>query len=134
MSSYKNYEEALESLKGEEFDISSLLIFDGDSVDILNMLSVWRYVSRCQQDVNVFENDECVHESWRYIDFDVRDWSLLSGVREEFIWREWVKLARMKLIYPDGTCPDEVYNMLKQKAEDMLYFEEKKDVSDEDGG
>ena len=109
------YRNALDELKAEGFGEFSLLSLGKDAT---RMISVWPRVRRVIVN-DPFENKN-VDLAWRYVDFDAYQWAGMAGVEEKMIWEKWQGLANSKLIYPDGTYPDEVGSYLRLKTDELM--------------
>jgi hypothetical protein len=102
----------LSELKAEEFDKNvTLSIGDMEA----RLIATWPKVTRTVLSTP-FENKN-IHEAWNYIDFYAGGWAKAALVDEDIVWKKWQGLANTKLIYPDGTYPDEVRTVLLAKAD-----------------
>lgn len=102
----------LSELKAEEFDKAVTLTISDIEV---RMIATWPKVQRIVLGTP-FENRN-VHMAWNYIDFYAGEWARAALMDEDIVWKKWQGLANSKLIYPDGTYPDEVRSLLLVKAD-----------------
>lgn len=120
------YEEALSELKAEGFDPAALLTVGGY---LVKMLAAWPRVTTWVERPEAGEKivpgvyiqiGSPMHPAWEMTRIDFAGWAQLAQVGEDAIWKAWQGLARMNLIYPDNTVPDEVRRFLTLQAEDLL--------------
>jgi hypothetical protein len=102
----------LSELKAEEFDNAVTLVISDIEI---RLIATWPKVTRTVLGTP-FENRN-VHMAWNYIDFYAGEWAKAALVDEDIVWKKWQGLANTKLIYPDGTYPDEVRTVLLAKAD-----------------
>lgn len=102
----------LSELKSEEFDKAVTLTISDIEV---RLIATWPKVTRTVVGTP-FKNRD-VHMAWNYIDFYAGEWARAALVDEDIVWKKWQGLANLKLVYPDGTYPDEVRAVLLVKAD-----------------
>lgn len=102
----------LSELKAEEFDKAVTLTISDIEV---RLIATWPKVQRTV--LGTPFGNRNVHMAWNYIDFYSGGWAKAAFVDEDIIWKKWQGLANSKLVYPDGTYPDEVRSVLLAKAD-----------------
>lgn len=127
MGSNKEYERLLMELRAIPFDVAGVLGFDPEENDEgIRIIAAWPHVTREIMD-EPYEGQSFLHEAWGYVDFDMDEWGRMAGVPVMEMWKRWIPLAKQRLIYPDGTCPEKVRDLLVRRAE-IFYSTEEDDV------
>jgi hypothetical protein len=109
------FEKCLAELKKQSPSNNTVLMMDKKTQQIV--LS-WPSVDRkiVSNPIGNKSLDLCWHYTW----FDVYQWAGLAAVTSKEIWDAFNPLAKMKMIYPDGTLPSVVFDFLKVQAEKLM--------------
>lgn len=97
----ERYEEELMAFKSEGFDAAAILLVDDVAIRVI---AVWPHIVRSIEDAPVGS------DVWGYVNFDISEWMHLADTGlTGFDFGELVdRLKTLRLIYPDGTLPEEV--------------------------
>jgi hypothetical protein len=110
MTKDERFEEALVALKAEGFNSRSILLINKL---IEPVLVAWPYVTRTIENTSTVDPD-----AWDFVRFDPVEWMDMAGLRlldDEFD-ALFLRLKNMRLIYPDGSYPDDVSEYLLNLA------------------
>jgi hypothetical protein len=107
-----DYDQLLAELKQEEPSSASILMMDNITCQVV--LS-WPNVTRRLVSSPVGNRE--LHPCWHYTWFDSNQWAMLAGVSVMDIFKIFNALAKMMVIYPDGTLPSVVWDFLKLQAD-----------------
>lgn len=110
-----DYDDALSEFKEHGFDGRVLL---GLSKIATKMVAAWPDVRRWR--VNDPVGDKRLHITWHYIMWDMTEWAILANIPDRIAWETFPRLAKMGIIYPDGTYPEEVRGYIKSEVDDLL--------------
>lgn len=111
MDNLASYMRAIDELKALPFDLSALLLVDGDW---LKMLVAWRWVS---VEMRAEPSSEAIPDAWRMTGFSCMEWAGLARVKVEVVVDNWLNLVRLGVIYPDNTYPEDVEEFIRARAE-----------------
>jgi hypothetical protein len=106
----ERYQEALVALKTSGFNQKAVLLIDRD---MEALLVAWPFIVKTVEDRRGVDL-----EAWDFVDFDMVEWMDMAGLRlsaEEMDFL-FLRIKNMKLVYPDGTYPDEVDRYLMRLA------------------
>lgn len=110
MTKDERFKEALTVLKTEGFNSRAILLVDRL---IEPLLVAWPFIVRTIENTSVVDAD-----AWDFVHFDPVEWKDMAGIRlssHEFD-QLFLRMKNMRLIYPDGTYPDEVDRYLLNLA------------------
>ena len=112
------FDQCLAELKKQSPSSSTVLMMDKKTQQIV--LS-WPNVDRkiVSNPIGNKSLDTCWHYTW----FDVYQWAGLACSTNKEIWDAFNPLAKMRMIYPDGTLPSVVWDFLKVQAEKLMNSE-----------
>lgn len=110
MTKDERFQEALIALKAEGFNSRAILLIDKFMEP---MLVAWPYITRTIESTSAVDAD-----AWDFVSFDPVEWKDMAGLRLPSHEYEllFLRMRNMRLIYPDGTYPDEVSNYLQNLA------------------
>ena len=114
MTKDERFREALSILKSEGFNSRAILLIDRL---IQPLLVAWPFITRTIESTSVTDPD-----AWDFIRFDPVEWRDMAGLRmSSFEFNQiFLRMKNMRLIYPDGTYPDEVDQYLSNQATGMI--------------
>jgi len=105
----QQFEDAVSVLKAEPFDRRTILLINKD---MEAMLVTWPYVP-----TELRPDGDATDDPWGALDIGLATWADLSGVPTPVLQLEFERLRAMRMVYPDGTSPDEVDEYLGNRAD-----------------
>lgn len=108
------YDVLLGELKQEEPSSASILMLDNITCQ---MVLAWPNVTRRLVSSPIGNRE--LHPTWHYTWFDSNQWAMLAGVSVMDVFKIFNALAKMMIIYPDGTLPSVVWGFLKLQADKL---------------
>jgi len=109
-----NYEKLLKDLKEQKFRVEHLLAMTSL---MTRMAATWNIVKKVVHKEPV---GEALHPAWGYVEFNEAEWAMLVGATTSDVMLAFNVMARLNIIYPDGTCPKKVRGYLLAQANALL--------------
>ena len=110
MTKDERFQEALVALRVAGFNSKAVLLIDRD---MEALLVAWPFVTK------TIENKKGVNlDAWDFVHFDLVEWTDMAGLKMSSCEMDtlFLRLKNMRLIYPDGSYPDEVDRYLTNLA------------------
>jgi len=116
------FEKLLKELKEQNLDIERLHLL---SDDLMLAAISWQYVDK---EIN---NKLETNDIWDCVKFDLLQWSELSGfINDKQLRKIFPRLKALKFIYPDGSMPDDVRALVRNKIRGKLKAKKKEKESE----
>ena len=110
------YEVLLKELKERGFEQSHILAM---TPLMVKMAATWRQVRRSVSEEPQGESP-ILHPAWNYVSLEDADWCAMTGAPMSDVVAAFSVMARLDMIYPDGTCPETVADYLLFQANELI--------------